>query len=620
MRIVSGILPGQVLQRTPRGATATVRGTAAVDGPVTATISAQGKALRGWAAKVVGKAAKGAFSATLKGLPTGGPYRLELVVGGKSGSGTAKATLSEFFVGDVWLMAGQSNMEGCGNLDTAPKPHPLVRNFTMGRYWELAHDPLHHLAESPDTVHNASGKPQSPEEAYQAKRARTKGAGVGVWFGRLLVERTGGVPQGLIATAHGGTSMQQWDPTKRDQGGASLYGSMILSLQAAGQPVAGMLWYQGCSETGPEAAPLYTQRMIELVAAVRRDLRQPKLPWITVQIARVVGNPAGGLEWNSIQEQQRLLPTKIKHLETVAAIDLELDDLIHVSGRAYAQLGERMARAAARLALGDRSEAPAPQLVSVLVSDTNRGGPAIEVRYRNVGKGLQSTGLPAGFTFVDPQHQPVDLIFKTVLEHDRAVLYLTSFDRNDLRLMYGHGRNPFCNITDSRGYALPVFGPLPVYNAKPLSPFLATWDVSGILDGEAIAKLPQPTAKNSGPLTRKAWADRRFTNQHEVWTGKSGHAAFFGELTLDQAMDLELRFGYDGPVRLWIGNTEVFRDLNGINPAITDAKRKKLSLKAGTHKVTVLMSLNGGMAWGFFLRFARLGAKRGDNAVPSVWA
>ena len=612
MRISSGLLSGHVLQRTPRGAAATIRGEATASGPVTATITAAGGHLRGWSDKKVGVARGGAFIAQLKGIPTGGPYAVELSCGAKS------VTVDEVFVGDLWLMAGQSNMEGVGNLADAPKPHPLVRCFNMDHRWSVARDPLHHLNESPDVVHN-NGAQQKLADRAKAKRDRLKGTGVGVFFGKRMLELSGGVPQGVISTAHGGTSMDQWDPAKKGLGGGSLYGSMLSSLKDVGQPVAGVLWYQGCSDTGPDTAPLYTGRMERLVAAVRADLKQPKLPWVVVQIARVI-QEGGEVHWNSVQEQERLLPKRIKHLDTVPAVDLEIDDLIHISGKAYATLGERMARAAARLVLGKR-EAPAIQPTTVKIINGYRYGVALEVSFANVVGGLRSEGLPQGFALVDHAHRPVPLIYKTLLDGDRAILELVNLDRGDLRLMYGWGKNPVCNITDARGMAMPVFGPLAVGNQFPLSAWALTWQHSAIRPGEAIARMPRPTAKAFGPLQRKTWTGGNFVNQHPEWVTHSGHVAFFGSITLAEAMTVELRTGYDGPFRLWVGTREVVTDLKGTNPAIVDRLRKKLTLAKGTHPLTVLMALNGGNAWGFFLRFARLGVTRaqadaGDVAVP----
>ena len=628
MRITSGLLTGHVLQRTAKGASVTVRGECAEVGAVTASISAGGsagrKVLKGWSGKVVGKATKGAFSATLSGIPTGGPYTVTLELGKR------RVVVQQIFVGDLWLMAGQSNMEGVGNLCDAPKPHPLVRNFNMDHRWSQARDPLHHLPESPDTIHNG-GSQQPLADRDGSKLARitglgAKGTGVGVYFGIEMHRRTG-VPQGLIATAHGGSSMDQWDPAKRDQGGASLYGSMLSSLAEVSQPIAGVLWYQGCSDTDSTSAQLFTERMKKLVAAVRADQHQPTLPWITVQISRVVGQNNGGeREWNAIQEQQRVMPTVIPHLETVVAIDLELDDLIHISGKAYATLGLRMARAAARLAHQDEREVPAIQVTSIkeIIHGT---APALEVVFSNVVGELRSAGLPLGFTLVDSEHRKHDLIYKTTLDANRAILELVNNHDADLRVMYGWGKAPACTISDSRGMAIPVFGPLARSNRQPMSPGVRTWDMSKILAGEELKTMRQPTLRSMGPVTRRVWADN-FINNHDTWQHTTGHVAFFSSITLAEAMELELRTGYDGPFRLWIDSKgidskgssgkEVITDLKGTNPAILDSTRKNLKLAKGTHRITVLMSLNGGKAWGFFLRFARLKVPATVLAAGSV--
>ena len=186
-------------------------------------------------------------------------------------------------------MAGQSNMQGCGNMNAKAKPHPLIRNLSMRREWRLAEDPLHLLSESPDKCHAL--EQVSPSAGEKERRTTLKGVGAGIFFAHEILKRSGGVPQGLLSTAHGGTSMQQWDPARKKLGGDSLYGSMLLSVQATGQPVAGMLWYQGESDCYITENRLYTERMKKLVAATRRDFNQPKLPWIIVQIARCSSTP-----------------------------------------------------------------------------------------------------------------------------------------------------------------------------------------------------------------------------------------------------------------------------------------------------------------------------------------
>jgi sialate O-acetylesterase len=604
MLIAHGLLPGHVLQRTPKGASVTVTGVTnpPLAGAVTATVRKGRKAIPGFTGKRVGAAADGVFQATLKGLPTGGPYTVEFACGAQ------RVSVDEVFVGDLWLMAGQSNMQGCGNLVDAPAPHLLIRNFTMARRWELARDPLNFLEESPDPVHALVLL--SPERAARLKRQAIKGAGVGVWFGKEMHRRTR-VPQGLIATAHGGTTMAQWDPALAGENGKSLYGSMLLSLRAVGQPIAGVLWYQGCSDADPAAAAVYTGRMQALVAAGRRDLKQPKLPWVIAQISRVVETrPDGGAAWNSVQDQQRRLPTTIPRCDVVATIDLELDDQVHVSGKAFATLGLRMARVAARLVHGDRGEKPAPQPVSAQAHlFKGQTTAAIAVRFANVVGGLVAPGLPLGFAVVDGDGKRADLIYKTELDGDRAIVHLNAPDAVGYRIAYGFGNNPTCTITDGRGMALPVCAPLAIGRLPAVSPWFITWNVTPVRPGEDILALPRPAADEPLAVARTyvCLPYPYFIDNHEDWTGKSGHASFTSVVEVPEAMEVEVRTGYDGPFRLWIGSREVHTDPDGTNPATRDQHRIRLRLEAGRHPVAILMAINQGMAWGFFFRIARVG-------------
>ena len=107
-----------------------------------------GKVARGFASVQVGTASRGRFKAKLKGLAVGGPYDVELSVDGE------RICVQDVLVGDVWLLAGQSNMQGCGLVPEKPLPvNPLARAFYMNDEWAPAEDPIHSLWESVDPVH-----------------------------------------------------------------------------------------------------------------------------------------------------------------------------------------------------------------------------------------------------------------------------------------------------------------------------------------------------------------------------------------------------------------------------------------------------------------------------------
>ena len=292
----------------------------------------------------------------LTGVPAGGPYtincRVEVSRADANRAGTKIATniaVGPVFVGDLWVLAGQSNMEGVGDLIDVTPPHPQVMMLGMDGRWKPAEEPLHWLVDSPDPVH--SGDPKTREQrSAQEHKNRTKGAGLGLPFAVALSEATG-VPIGLVICAHGGTSMEQWNPARKDEGGKSLYGSMMRQFQLAGGKVKGVLWYQGESDANPEAAKRYPQVFAHFIGSVRSDFGQPELPFYFVQIGRFVraGDPR---PWNAVQEAQRLLPERVPNTAVISVIDLELDDAIHVGTQGLKRAGQRLARIAERELFG----------------------------------------------------------------------------------------------------------------------------------------------------------------------------------------------------------------------------------------------------------------------------
>jgi hypothetical protein len=147
-------------------------------------------------------------------------------------------------------------------------------------------------------------------------------------------------------------------------------------------------------------------------------------------------------------------------------------------------------------------------------------------------------------------------------------------------------------------------------NPHPLTGWYGEWEVSSVRPGEDIAAMPRPAPSDMGPLEQRSFTT--FVNCHDQWQDRSGHVAFFCTIDCREAMELELRIGYDGPIRLWIDDQEVHTDLRGTNPAIKDSHRRTVHLTHGPRRLTVLMALNGGKAWGFFLRFARLGLSEAE--------
>src|SRR5690606_13817201 len=110
---------------------------------------------------------------------------------------------------DVWALAGQSNMQGCGLLAGALSPDARVWNFSSAGRWEIAEEPLHRLWESCTPVQQkllreglgvlTIAKRNESDEEMAALEAQTRqtGAGLGIAFGKAMADATG-KPVGLI--------------------------------------------------------------------------------------------------------------------------------------------------------------------------------------------------------------------------------------------------------------------------------------------------------------------------------------------------------------------------------------------------------------------------------------
>lgn len=210
----SGLAPNQVLQCDENDTamlecsgetTPGVRGT--LEGRIVSS-STPGQVVLDW--RVLRRNVPHRWVVRIKDIPVGGPYTLELCVRDDKERAVCSQTIAPFFVGDIWLLGGQSNMAGAGNITDVTPPNERVMVFAMNDNWRQAEEPLHRLAEGRYFAYNPSIKGDVQEEAIpDVKGPFLKGAGIGLPFADEIAKATGR-PIGLVPCAVGGTSMDQW--------------------------------------------------------------------------------------------------------------------------------------------------------------------------------------------------------------------------------------------------------------------------------------------------------------------------------------------------------------------------------------------------------------------------
>lgn len=414
-----------------------------------------------WAA--VGQAEQGRFQCELGGVQVG-EHRLAVrILDADTGAVLAEAEAGPFYVGDLWVLGGQSNMEGCGRLVDVEQPQAGVSCFYMDDRWAVAEDPLCWALESPDPVHwmHVPEGLETTQEVLQGhaaafRRDRVQGSGLGIPFGKEVVRVTG-IPVGLIMVAHGGTSMAQWDAKLASEGGRSLYGSMLRSVKAAGGKVAGLLWYQGESDALEGLAEQYYNTMLDWVRQLRVDLDNSELPVIYAQLS-VVTSWSDEVAWNRVQHDQLRLERALGQAELVPTIDALLADTIHPDTASLRSIGQRMAWAALRLVYRQPAANTGPRLAAASWNE-------------------DKTELALQFTGVNGRLKPVDRVFSFHITSDGeripsrgrisedgqgVVLQLERAAAGTVQLWHGKGLYPVVNVRDESGIPLLVFGPVTI--------------------------------------------------------------------------------------------------------------------------------------------------------------
>jgi hypothetical protein len=406
---------------------------------------------------------------------------------------------------DIWVFSGQSNSQGWALLKAPLEPDPRVMFFDESNQWVVAQEPLNkefyrwtpppveqNILLQRDSVQLPRG--MTPETFLQRQTLKGEGplGGVGpsLFFAKHLrkyLDR----PIGLMSCGRG-SWMKQWDPSLKSQGMASLYGAMIERIAMVGGEIRGIIWYQGESDAltaGAEEA--YEEAFLHLIDSLRKDIGIADLPFIYVQVGRFV-HPYDSrvYGWERIRDIQRRVASQRKNLYMVSAIDLMLEDAIHIGFEGYQRLGPRLAEIALAEVYRQPGHATPISLetIEVLALDSRR--PMIRVRFKGVNGRLIASGRPTGFELraarpsEDPTRSypqpptvdvPMHVIYRVDFDpNDPATVILGVFDNSPIllgkphslsepvSLVYGGGMNPYVNIVDEKDIPIPAFGPIEV--------------------------------------------------------------------------------------------------------------------------------------------------------------
>ena len=405
---------------------------------------------------------------SLSGIRAGGPYAVTIEDGKES------RTFFDLYVGDLWLLAGQSNMEGAGVLtpedeEESASRRPYLRALYMDDHWDAAGPVLHQLFLSRDRPHREAWErdrrslEQRGIEVYDAPPYRSgRHVGPGYFFAKEMFRLTGGIPQGLIPAAVGGAPIESWLPPA--PGEENYYTAACRRIVETGSHIRGVFWSQGEGNPHADCYPAQIERM-------RRDLcerlKASQIPFVQMQSFKCTLQMDAETDerWSRFREMQRKMPFQAERLATIATNDLALDDCIHLSSDSQKVCGVRAARAMHWLITGIGTAEPA---LDTLYAVRDRFVPhfsEIHIRYRNLSGALTSSGVPFGFTLRrkgSGEAPSIQRVRKILTAQNEAILCVerTIEELADYELWYGYGNGFYCNVVDQGNRAIPAMGPI----------------------------------------------------------------------------------------------------------------------------------------------------------------
>ena len=217
---------------------------------------------------------------------------------------------------EFYLLVGQSNMAGPGFIEQEDTTvHPRVFVLDVNDKFILAKEPLH----------------------YDKKN---RGSGPGLSFGKAMANANRGKRIGLIPAAVGGTKISYWTPDN-DRG---LYKEAVRKAKFAMSygKLKGIVWQQGESDSNGNDAPLYKQRLKQLISTFRKDLGNENLPVVVGGL----GDFLRSKYFHQINKALQEVSTEMKNVRFSEASKLgHIGDSLHFNAKAQRENGRKMAEA-----------------------------------------------------------------------------------------------------------------------------------------------------------------------------------------------------------------------------------------------------------------------------------
>jgi sialate O-acetylesterase len=426
----------------------------------------------------------------------GGPHTLTV-------KGKNTVTCNDVLIGEVWVCAGQSNMQWSVNQSNDPDLEKAAAKFPNIRLISVPQVGT----QEPQWNFNGTWQQCSPETVGNF-------SAVGYCFGRQL-HQTLGVPVGLINNAWGGSAAEAWvkrekivahptlkaiherwrdeeakyetvkaeftkkmaewtvaaekaktegkpepagkpqDPDVRMKGNArpgNIHSGVL--TPSIGYGIKGAIWYQG--ETNVGRAYQYRDLFPFMIKSWREEWGLGDFPFYWVQLADFKAEKAepAESEWAELREAQTMTMKALPKTGEAVIIDIGEGKDIHPKNK------QDVAKRLARWALAETYKVPGIACRSPLYKDMEKQGSKIVLSFDNVGAKAADwrpfdVAEPIGFTIAGADKKFVAA--KGVILPDGRIEVSSEAVAEPVAVRYAWADNPVCNMYSAAGLPLTPF-------------------------------------------------------------------------------------------------------------------------------------------------------------------
>ena len=346
-------------------------------------------------------------------------------------------TLEDILYGDVYLFAGQSNMQWPTNSSDYKKAD--IDNLTRVPLRFFCQDVTTSTTEKRYVQNGRWFKPDASNVTQFSAIATVTGS-------LLATELMNETPIGIVTAYQGDTNIANWMSSDYYKGTCSTkylhYNAMVYPLH--NMKISGVVWYQGCNNSA--AGIEYKDLLLAFFENYRDLFNNDKLPFWVIGLACYDGDNGNNFDFSYVRESQAKACAEDDNAYFISTCDNGDPTYIHPTAKRYISL--RVEKSICSVVYHKNYYAEGPSYESHTVD-----GSRVIVTLKN-SDGLKSVGKITGFMIagVDGKYHEA-----TALVEDGKIVASCDKVENPVYIKYGFGKSPFVSVFNKDDFAITPF-------------------------------------------------------------------------------------------------------------------------------------------------------------------